>query len=264
MATVPTPSLRDKLDIIANRHRESVQTLRTFVSETLKNFLASSDNWYRILQDQMTHAAMGGTLPPLRSSATLGVPPVDMQREIVERLQKAQEDFLRMRKDFPGLLLEMALIYRVALFDAFLADVIAAVLGTLTPTEAQMAPLVETMTKWAERESGKGNIRNQASWIRDNFGLEIFTDEAQCGAVDELMERRNLYVHGNGLVNEKYARRFPSLPYTIGQRLFVDNGYWAVSDQHLQMVSEAFVYKVLTKFCPPLPTTSTASPTPPP
>jgi len=54
------------------------------------------------------------------------------------------------------------------------------------------------------------SIVDQQTWVRKHLRIELFDTQGQCDQMIELTARRNLFVHANGLVNERYNTLVPS------------------------------------------------------
>jgi hypothetical protein len=93
------------------------------------------------------------------------------------------------------------------------------------------------------------SIVDQNSWVKKHLGIELFENRDQYDQMIELTARRNLFVHANGVVNERYNEIVPTLSYKVGERLFVTENYWVASDEILQTVGDHLVNEIHEKFC---------------
>ena len=172
----------------------------------------------------------------------------------------------RLSQRYPGLLLEMALIYRVALFEAFITDVISAVLVSrpeILKSNKKMitheelidgladGTLLDVLVQKEVIEFSYLSLERQDKWAAEKLGVEFLSrDPTIRASIFELSARRNLFVHNNGVVNSIYHQVVSEPHYDIGYRLEVDNEYWNNADSTLIVVAEHLVRSVVTKFCP--------------
>jgi hypothetical protein len=204
--------------------------------------------------------AEGGQVTVMDATATLGNFQTSIDRGF---LQRTAEDLDHMGMRFPELLLEMAFIYRVALFDALVPDVLTAVLVSrpdmlksdkkLSHQQILDCPdMPSVIALMAQKELlsvSYQSIVDQQTWVRRHLRIELFDTQGQCDQMIELTARRNLFVHANGLVNERYNALVPSSSHKAGERLFVTEDYWAASDELLQTVGDRLVDEIREKFC---------------
>ena len=62
------------------------------------------------------------------------------------------------------------------------------------------------------------------------------------------MERRNLFVHANGIVGAKYLKTVGSTPFKVGDRMDVTDLYWFEADQLLTHIGMTVVTSVSAVF----------------
>jgi hypothetical protein len=163
----------------------------------------------------------------------------------------------------PGLLYRMAFINRVALFDAFIPDVVNAVLTkvpaileskkTLTHREFSEhtadGTVHELIARKESTDLGRKALVDQANWIKNYFNLYLCSKE-ELKSLIEISERRNLFAHNNGVVNEIYLEKVKGSPEPIGTQLSVDFDYWYKSNKLLLDVSRGFLQSLTRKYIP--------------
>jgi hypothetical protein len=249
-----TPTLKDKIDHVAQGYHKSVFTLQSFVASmnaSLESQVAEKlqgiEDWFVLVNNT-----------PLPSSVEAQQPPVNL----APFYRKVYEDSQRMFKRYPEILYEMAFIYRIALFDAYLSDVLLALLcshpemlkskKTLTHEEVIDAPdkgsLIRLMADKALSSVSRESITGMSDWIRAHMNIELFNTDQQRETVVELMARRNLFVHANGFVNSQYLSAVPDSTAKSGERLFVDDAYWRKIDAELITVAETLRFNINYKF----------------
>jgi hypothetical protein len=184
------------------------------------------------------------------------MPPSELFARFYERWQ-------RLQNQFPDVLLETVFVYRVALFTAFLTDMLSATLlsrpemlksgKTLSYEEIVELPdraaVIDLIVQRELTDFSDNSVQDQARWIYRHLGLPLFTDDAQLVRVNELSARWSLFVHTNGIVDQNYLKRVPQTPHTSGERLTVTNEYWARSDNVLTVVSSRLLEAIGRQFC---------------
>jgi hypothetical protein len=252
-------TLGETLKRVTNEHRKSVDALRVFVDDIHAGILAKAADRDATAGFFMDHAVTPGVIAAVMNDA----PPPDSveSRKFVERIQ----ELAHMQKRFPGLLLEMAFIYRVALFDAFLPDIIRLLLirkPQMLKSRKQLShqeilehsdftSLIELMADKELQDFGRGSIKEQSRWVRDHLGLEMVSSQNQLEQATELIARRNLFVHANGCVDLNYLKAASQGEVNFGVRLDVHTSYWGESDRCLTEVGDQLLDGILSKFCAP-------------
>jgi hypothetical protein len=254
--------LKGKLDFISQGYNRSVHGLQLFVDEMRKGMAGSRDYISALAQNLRTVVGEmddGGYVTVMDSTAP-GNRSTTIDRGF---LQGTAEDLDHIGMRFPELLFEMAFIYRVALFDALVPDVLNAVLVSrpdMLRSEKKlsheqildcpdMPSLIALMAQKELHSVSYQSIVDQQSWVKKHLGIELFDSRDQCDQMVELTARRNLFVHANGLVNERYNALVPTSTHKVGERLFVTEDYWAASDEILQTVGDHLVNELHEKFC---------------
>jgi hypothetical protein len=163
---------------------------------------------------------------------------------------------------YPRLLVSMAFIYLVALFDAFLTDVFAAVLierpdalkskKQLTYDKIlelqQKGELVAFMARREINELSYKSMADQSDYYKAKFNIDLADSEVELAALIEIRARRNLLVHNNGVANDIYMEAVKHTTYNLGERVEITFDYWNECKERLNSVAD-FVHKsVLEKF----------------
>jgi hypothetical protein len=229
--------LESKISVLYGAHRESIERLDIYVDEMLK------------LADLSFADVVKGKS---------GEGMLDAAPEFVDLIESG---FREMKKKLPGTLLEMAFIYRVALYDAFMPDLARVVLASrprLLKTEKaithreiiEQASLESLIDLMAEREVEgltRGSLKDQRKWLTKHLHVDPFPHDDIYGEMQELVARRNLFVHANGIVNQSYLSLVGDSPHKVGERLFVDDEYWDWVSNFLRTSERGFMNRVLAK-----------------
>jgi hypothetical protein len=154
---------------------------------------------------------------------------------------------------FSDMSLRMAFIYLVAHFDAFLADVLEAVLvsdpNCLKSKKKQLTyeeilaytTIEEIKTFIAKREVhefGYKSIKDQATYFKDRFNILLEDSGISIEMLSEIVAARNLLVHSNGVVNHIYLNIVPNSPYKQGDTFAIILTYWDATAGCLRKVAD--------------------------
>ena len=123
-------NLIERLSSIAQNHRDAVATLAGFVEKMRLNFISEKvGQSNRGIQQTPTDVRTPAHLLPSEHQ-------IEKERAIekalLEDIRRRMEGIQKLTEDYEGLLYRMAFIYRVALYDAFVPDVLMAVVLTQT------------------------------------------------------------------------------------------------------------------------------------
>jgi hypothetical protein len=160
------------------------------------------------------------------------------------------------------ILLQMGFIYRVALYDAYIRDVLETFLihkpemlksgKSITHQEAlefsQAGTLVEHLAGKELDEFDRASIKDQVAWITNKFGFSILPRSSDLPTLIELMARRNLLVHSNGIVDAKYLRCTSPSSLKAGDRVDVPLQYLVEADKLLAAICQTMVASASTAF----------------
>ena len=183
------------------------------------------------------------------------------QYDLEKQVARVAEHHQAMVNKSGPILLEMALIYRLALYDAYIRDVLNEFLlfkpeilksrQTITHREAlelfESGTLVEHMAEKELIEFDRSSVKDQVSWIQNKFGFSILPRDTDLPKLIELIARRNLFVHSNGFVDSKYLRAIHHATVKVGERLDVPMGYLVEADNLLIDICHTMVEKASAK-----------------
>lgn len=156
---------------------------------------------------------------------------------------------------------EMAFVYGVAVFDAFLADVVATVLE-LKPEllksrrQVSMEQVIEAVGSGrvvrvlAQREVTDFaylSVFEQAKYLDSKFNIDLAQLGISLDTLSEIMARRNIFVHSGGIVNERYLSASKSSA-VVGSRLQVDDNYLKASHNCLSNCANRLSEVLVEKF----------------
>jgi len=265
--------LSHRLHVLVAAHSEAVRTLEAFVRE-LKVDIQKSMDMQKNLAVKLDDAVARGTSAVQEEAEARAVRTKGPDGQDVIRLSFSQREFSLMRhvvndayrltERFPSLLLEMAFIYRVAISDALITDILAAVLvgqpnllktskKTLTYDQVVDLQSIDSIVSYlAGREMlefSYASVEKQSKWIEDRLGIQLTRSESHLIRLIEMSARRNLLVHNNGIVNDIYLRLVSNSTYSAGQRVRVTDEYWAQSDELLIGIADDLLESIFKKFC---------------
>lgn len=249
--------LHGRLQKIAQSYSTSLRALSHFVGETQSSIVTVDERYEsarKWLRSSINSAAGPVTLPhgEVLSAADL--------ESVMEGLESRAEVALT----FPDLLLRMVFIYRVALFDAFLTDLLQAIMAcqpnmlkdgkkTLTHREvielSESGSLLDHLAQKELHEFSYASVREQSEWVKKKFNFPLVPVPSELAKLEEVMARRNLLVHSNGVVNRVYLSVVRESPYSVGDQLSVDDAYWNDADGVLYAISGLILKLLSEKFC---------------
>jgi hypothetical protein len=229
--------MQSKISALYTAHSQATERLDIYVDEMLK-----------LAETSFADVIKGNTGEGVFTAAP----------EFVDRIESG---FREMRNKLPGTLLEMAFIYRVALYDAFIPDLARVVLVSrpmllkskkvLTHQEiieqGSLESLIELMAEKEVEGLTRGSLKDQRKWINDHLSVESFPQEDLYQAMLELVARRNLFVHANGIVNQSYISLVGDTPHYMGERLSIDDEYWDWTSDFLRTTEKGLMHRVLFK-----------------
>jgi hypothetical protein len=253
--------LHDQLAAAAASHRGAISVLAQFVDKT-HNLLLQQPH----LRDP-SEAAQFLRLSPALLSTLSPDKLTEYQKSIEQVIQQEhvrQERIKTITQEFPGLLMRMALIYRVALFDAFLSDVQLCVLTVrpellrdrerhLTYTEIVEAMtqgrLIDVMAESTVTSIDRHSIKDQLKKMGKRLQTEFKVEEEVQNRITEVIARRNIFTHANGIVDSAYLKLVPDSPHTIGTKLEVSYPYWMDGHQLLRQVCDQLLQSLFARHC---------------
>ena len=254
--------LLKQLEAVFHAHYEAADTVKAF-TEDAKASLAGHAEYVTKAKE-----ALDAKGRPERVSVKLS--------ELLNP-EYIQEQFVAHRATivplYPNLLTEMAFIYRVALFDAFVPDMMKAVLlhhpGILTYRDKNSERNEQKKLTWGDvlnlhakgilvqslvdREVGqisRQSVKEQIKWVASRLQVSLVSDAGREAVLIEIAARRNILVHNNGIVNQQYLTDVPSSPLKDGERVVVDNDYWTSSNNFLKTTALDFMFALTRRYCP--------------
>lgn len=149
---------------------------------------------------------------------------------------------------YPSMLLNMAFIYFVALFDALTSDGLRQVLAARPEmmksgrqisvedaiTHQLTGGLIDYLAGREVTALSYMSFREQTEHYRRRFGIQIVPAEVELANLVELFARRNVLVHNNGVANHAYLALAPNTEGSLGDRLDVDMAYWRAGHDALR------------------------------
>jgi hypothetical protein len=242
-------ALKTRLNEIDLAYKASCEALRWLLTETK----SAVDNVDYGITDLLGKVKGGTVFSSTQQSAGT----------LTQRIGSLVEQHKTLSTRARPMLLEMALNYRVAVYDAYINDILEAILihipeklksgkKTLTNQEAlefsEAGTLIEYLTNQQMVEFGYESVKDQVQWILNNFGFSILPINTDLPKLVELMERRNLFVHANGIVGAKYLKTVGSTSFKVGDRMDVTDLYWFEADQLLTHIGMTVVTSVSAVF----------------
>src|SRR6266480_1275730 len=241
--------LVDQLKSISIDHGDSLRVLSAFVRQTREDIENSASTIESTL----------GKMPEIPESDGIKITveetgaPVELTKKQYDMLRNTLLHSKTNAARFPNLLYEMAFIYRVALHDALIPDILTAILKnkqsmlkskkTMTHEEIIDHPegnsLVGVMAqKELDTEMSNKPIKVQLEYIKNKFGMELVKKQEHLDQLAELIARRHLLVHSNGRVDTKYKRLMPASAANQGERITVDYDYYEEAERLLTAIAE--------------------------
>jgi hypothetical protein len=187
-------------------------------------------------------------------------------REQERRVAMAKRIANNVNTKIPDAFYTMAFIYRVALHDAFIDDLIKMYLVNfpdamksgkkLTYEEiidgVQQVNLLETIADKEVREFSFKSVTDQARWLEERFGVSLVCMPKEQAAewmskLVELNARRNLLVHSGGVINKRYVEETGSTMH-VGTTLTINMDYYKAAHALLLMVADGLDGQLKRKF----------------
>ena len=176
-------ALAEELYNFIERYRHSTAALETFAESSLRNIDQNQSQMSYILErlHRGMHEESVASLAP-------DIVPTTFPVDILGTVAKAVSDYSRYFELHPQMLLEMGLTYAGALFDAFISDVLFAILRhipeklrsgrTLTAEEAlrfrDRDELIEDLARREMPDLTYESAERQLDYFRKSFGVDLF------------------------------------------------------------------------------------------
>lgn len=189
-----------------------------------------------------------------------------LKDEEVQTMLDIFDKIAQLSSRFDPLLRNMALIYLMALWEAFVSDLMHIMFchrpemmksgANITYEELlKHASMDDLVTFLASREVRKDSYATTGDRLAFLAGrLRVDFDSMADLSIDDLVEmdaRRNLLVHNGGIVNRDYMKLVPDTSYAIGDEIGVDEKYWQRSYDIASRSAIGIVRCVLEAFFEP-------------
>ncbi len=234
------------------RFQESVRLIGSFVDSTKKSvddLLKHHLELSAIVGEGLTEADQPESEDDVPGDASAD-PAIPFSSEQLRYMAGLVDEQIARVTRYPEILFEMAFIYYLAAFEAYLQDVVELTLlrkpdilkskkqlsEEKVITHVQYGSLLKTLAQREIGELGYRSFLEQAEYYRDKFKLDLGAT-ADLDQLAEFHARRNLYVHNGGVVNAKYRDTVPEPHVSVGQRLQITNDYWNEAREALMRVA---------------------------
>lgn len=183
---------------------------------------------------------------------------VDLTLEEVDVMEGIMVDALAVMRHYPGMLAEMALMYLLSVFEAFLSDLFRCFFESrpgalrlskqLSVEDVIAAPSKDRLiADLAGREVGSWTyepFRDQMKRISTQVGTNFEDFEVDLSVIAEGYARRNLLVHHGGVVDARYVAAIADTAAAVGQRLESDLAYWDILAAEVDRLASALATDV--------------------
>jgi hypothetical protein len=105
--------------------------------------------------------------------------------------------------------------------------------------------MAESIVTSIDRRSIGEQLKKIGNRLQIGFRLE---EEAQ-KSLTELIARRNIFTHANGIVNSAYQSLVPESPFPLGKQLDVTYEYWMKGLQLLHTVCNQLLESIFGRHC---------------
>jgi hypothetical protein len=264
----PVEPLEAKLRHARSAFVESMIALSAFVETTQESIQGTAKGVEKV-RELFAAVQIGEPLPVDPSEDTMTL---ELSDDQIDLIVTAMEGYGGKVARFPTMLIEMALIYLIALFDAYVADVFRAVLISrpeMLRSHRQLTyevilsfedrgSLIDAMAAREINDIAYKSLSEQVRYYAERFGVDLRSSDKV--SVDELVEvtaRRNLLVHNAGIVNSVYLDTVPVASVSLGDRLVVDESYWRYAKNGIFAAVRVIDVELRNKFAPPITNGST-------
>jgi len=178
-------------------------------------------------------------------------------------MQTILKEYNRSLTSQPEILFSMSFIYLIAVFDAFIVDILTAVLKKkpeilkgvnekLTYKEVIELNLSgDLINKLVEKEInrfGYESIKEQVKYIKDRLGIDIEDSGATVDELAEIREIRNILVHNSGSVNTIFLNNVNNSSYKLRDKIQITPEVWEQAKDKLSKVVDYLYEEIKTKF----------------
>jgi hypothetical protein len=145
---------------------------------------------------------------------------------------------------YPELLRSILLVRVVSAYEVFLVDTVREISKrTLAPfknnkkiLEINHAHLISMVEKKSIgdhiinkvlRQLTNGSITDTRTYFLEHFAIDLAPPGVNFSVIDEIYDRRHLYVHNAGYVDAQYAKKYPASGFAVERLIPVDERYFA-------------------------------------
>lgn len=230
----------------ASPGRLGTEPYRTFESnlDKLAYFVGTTEQWYERQAKKLRKRAT-------KASSELDRVELEMEQLVAAktRLPKDEEQLLETLQDrasdlfdieifapmeaelfheFAEMIRQLSLVYLVAIFEAYVVDVIRDILlvcpdalksGKKVTYEEVLENREQVVTFLAEKEVGELLYKafpDMAKYFNEKFNIDVSDSEVSTEAIVEILETRNIHIHNKGIVNRKYLKRVQDSKFKLG------------------------------------------------
>lgn len=94
----------------------------------------------------------------------------------------------------------------------------------------------------------RGSLHDKAKFFRSRFQVELAADDVAFAELEEVHDRRNIYVHRMGLPDALYVRKYPAIGAKEGIKVPVTTDYLDTALETLERSARHIVHELNLKF----------------
>jgi len=188
---------------------------------------------------------------------------ITLDQQQLRRFNKEMRKHRVIVEHYPNMLMDMAFIYLVSLFDAYMVDIFAAVLNlrpeTLKSSSKTLSydkiidlmrdnKIISYLVQREINEISYGSILEQNKYYQSRFNINLEGSGVGIDLLSEIKARRNIIVHNNGVVNAIYLQSVKNPVYKEGDRVDISVDYWNDSFTNLDIVAKYIKVSIINKF----------------
>lgn len=246
-------NIRPILARVLSVFEKNVERLQAIVALSSRVLVEDTKRLHelKIAVEPYAHAPSGVTNPA-------GIDPaigIVVPKKLLVDLDVALTGQLAELDIYQDLVRALAFTGLVAAFDAACADATIAILKAhpkkLSASKelvysdilkhGSMDALIEFMAEREMNELAYANAQAYAKWVRSRLGIEWEKSGTTLKELVELRADRNILIHNNGLVNRRYLDIVRDSTRLLGDRVRVDNAYWAAAVNKLLELGKWFI-----------------------
>jgi hypothetical protein len=183
--------------------------------------------------------------------------------ELTDKFFAMSDVMFRHSDEYSRIMRRMALVYLIALYDALLCDLLKVVFrrnpkmlksGERTMTYEEILSfettdgLVSRIVDQEVYKFGFLSLSDQAMYVHKRLKLQLTHSSTELSELIEFREVRNLLVHANGVVNEKYIKTVKGSAYVVGDVVEIDGEYLRRAFTRFSDAAENFCEALIEKF----------------